>query len=121
GPSGREAAGGRLRRLRDARELPRAPARLSRGVRLAHGGLGPARGGPRMTPSAAAPALWSIDEIRKEFPALEERVAGKRLVYLDSACTALKSRRVAQAVARDTELGVCGGKRSTHLLAQAVE
>lgn len=63
----------------------------------------------------------TLDELRREFPALEHSVDGKKLVYLDSACTALKSKRVAAAIAHDHELGVCGGKRSTHLLAQAVE
>ena len=73
-----------------------------------------------MTPAQAAAAL-PIADIRAEFPALEHRPSGKRLVYLDSSCTALKSRRVARAVELDTELGVCGGKRSTHLLAQYIE
>ncbi|MBI3554079.1 MAG: aminotransferase class V-fold PLP-dependent enzyme [Elusimicrobia bacterium] len=74
-----------------------------------------------MTISTAKPA-FAVDKIRREFPALEREFNGKKLVYLDSACTALKSRGVAEAVSRFYEtLGACGGKRSTHLLAQAVE
>lgn len=63
-----------------------------------------------------------MKDVRALFPALGREVDGKRLVYLDSACTALKSRAVSEAVARFySELGACGGKRSTHLLAQEVE
>lgn len=47
---------------------------------------------------------------------------GKRLVYLDSACTALKPARVAERLADFyANWGGCGGKRSTHLLSQQVE
>lgn len=71
--------------------------------------------------TAAAPVL-DLAAVRAEFPALKTVVDGKRLVYLDSACTALKSRGVAAALAETTELwGGCGGKRSTHLFAQEVE
>ncbi len=73
-----------------------------------------------MTPAQAAAAL-PLERLREEFPALRQELGGKRLIYLDSACTALKSSRVARAVEQDTELGVCGGKRSTHLSAQRVE
>ena len=60
--------------------------------------------------------------LRPQFPALGRLIEGKRLVYLDSACTALKPRAVIDAVADFHEsLGSCGGKRSTHLLAQLVE
>ncbi|MBI3297885.1 MAG: aminotransferase class V-fold PLP-dependent enzyme [Elusimicrobia bacterium] len=59
---------------------------------------------------------------RAGFPALERRVAGKKLIYLDNACTALKSSRVAASLAEAHELwGACGGRRSTHLLAQEIE
>lgn len=63
-----------------------------------------------------------LEAIRAEFPGLEASVEGKRLIYLDSACTALKSRAVAERM-RDFYLnwGGCGGKRSTHLLSQQVE
>lgn len=69
----------------------------------------------------AAPAL-DLAAVRAEFPALARPVEGKRLVYLDSACTALKSRAAAAALAETTELwGGCGGKRATHLFAQGAE
>lgn len=74
-----------------------------------------------MTPSKAAAPAFDAAALRREFPALGER-GGKRLVYLDNACTALKSRAVLRATTSFYEtLGACGGKRSTHLLAQEVE
>lgn len=71
---------------------------------------------------ADAPAAFDVEALRRQFPALSSARDGRRLVYLDSACTALKSARVADRTAAFyRELGACGGKRSTHLLAQAVE
>ncbi|MCX5785643.1 MAG: aminotransferase class V-fold PLP-dependent enzyme [Elusimicrobia bacterium] len=59
---------------------------------------------------------------KKEFPALTGRFGGKKLVYLDNACTALKMRTAAEAQkAFLLENGFCGGKRSAHLPAVAVE
>lgn len=73
-----------------------------------------------MTPAAAA--AFDAARVRALFPALSGRRNGKRLVYLDSACTALKAGSVVEAMsAFYRESGACGGKRSTHLLAQAVE
>jgi cysteine desulfurase/selenocysteine lyase len=68
-----------------------------------------------------APA-FDAQALRSQFPALEREIAGKRLVYLDSACTALKPKRVAERLAEFyADWGGCGGKRSTHLLSQQVE
>jgi len=62
------------------------------------------------------------DMFKKEFPALGSRINGGRLVYLDSACTMLKMRASAEAQKRFLlEKGFCGGKRSAHLPAVAVE
>lgn len=64
----------------------------------------------------------SLAALNAEFPALKERFGGRRLVYLDSACTALKLRCAADAQ-RDAllRLGGCGGGRSLHGLAASVE
>jgi cysteine desulfurase/selenocysteine lyase len=71
---------------------------------------------------AAAAAALDVEALRREFPALSRRSDGKSLVYLDNACTALKSAAVAEAAsAFYRDLGACGGKRSTHLLSQQVE
>ena len=74
-----------------------------------------------MTPVSAAPAL-DVAALRRRFPALGHPVAGKRMVYLDSACTALKSQAVAERMSDFYQnWGGCGGKRSTHLVSQQVE
>lgn len=64
----------------------------------------------------------NLASLKKEFPALEERFDGRELVYLDSACTVLKMRCAADAQRRHMLLlGGCGGKRSAHPLAAAME
>lgn len=69
-----------------------------------------------------APAAFDVDAVRALYPALGREVAGKKLVYLDSACTALKPESVAARLADFyAHWGGCGGKRSTHLLSQQVE
>ena len=63
-----------------------------------------------------------IKALNAEFPALKENFGGRRLVYLDSACTVLKMRCAAEAQRRHMLLlGGCGGKRSMHSLATAME
>lgn len=74
--------------------------------------------------SAKAPAGGGLDlaVLRANYPALSREIDGRRLVYLDSACTALKPKRVADRLAEFyAEWGGCGGKRSTHRLSQQVE
>lgn len=67
-------------------------------------------------------ASFDPEALRRQFPALSREHGGKALIYLDNACTVLKSARVAEALRSFyVELGACGGKRSTHLVAQAVE
>jgi len=50
--------------------------------------------------AAAAPAAapWDVDRIRKDFPALHQRVHGKPLVYLDNAATSQKPQAVHRGV-----------------------
>jgi cysteine desulfurase/selenocysteine lyase len=63
-----------------------------------------------------------LTALKKEFPALYERFDGRRLVYLDSACTVLKMKCAADAQREHMLLlGGCGGKRSMHSLAAAME
>ncbi|MBU2572813.1 MAG: aminotransferase class V-fold PLP-dependent enzyme [Elusimicrobia bacterium] len=58
----------------------------------------------------------------KEFPALARGLGGRKMIYLDSACTALKMRSAAGAHNELLlHLGGCGGRRSSHALARAVE
>lgn len=59
----------------------------------------------------------NIDRIKKEFPALANKINGKRLVYFDNACTVLKPSPVIKAVSDYyRNLGVCSGDRSGHRL-----
>ncbi len=63
-----------------------------------------------------------MSAVRALYPALGREIGGKRLIYLDSACTALKPAAVAARLADFyANWGGCGGKRSTHLLSQQVE
>lgn len=60
--------------------------------------------------------------LRALFPALRRRVGGKKLVYLDNACSVLKPLPVIRAVDRYlSSLGACAGGRSGHALSAAVE
>ncbi len=64
----------------------------------------------------------SIAALKKEFPMLGASFTGRRMVYLDSACTVLKLKCAADEQRRHMlELGGCGGKRSSHALAAAME
>ena len=56
--------------------------------------------------------------IRRDFAALGQRVHDKRLVYLDSAATALKPRSVVQAVNEVYERDCANIHRAVHLLSQ---
>ena len=68
------------------------------------------------------PLKKKILPLREEFPALKEKISKKSLVYIDSACTALKMKSAANAQ-RDflIKFGACAGKRSSHLLSRRVE
>src|SRR5205807_10430246 len=66
---------------------------------------GPGRKGATMITArdaraAAAPAaaLWDVERVRKDFPALHQRVHGKPLVYLDNAATSQKPQAVIDAL-----------------------
>ncbi len=59
---------------------------------------------------------WS--QIRNDFPTLQRKIDGKSIIYLDSACMALKPKQVNDASSYYyTQLGACGG-RSIHSLAR---
>lgn len=60
--------------------------------------------------------------VSRAFPLLRRRVAGKRLVYLDSACSALRPEPVIRACAEhERRWGGCGGRRSAHPIARESE
>jgi selenocysteine lyase/cysteine desulfurase len=75
-----------------------------------------------VSPASTAKPAFAVADLRREFPALNQDFNGKKLIYLDNACTVLKSQGMTDAVSNFYQrLGACGGKRSTHLLAQEVE
>ncbi|MBU2530187.1 MAG: aminotransferase class V-fold PLP-dependent enzyme [Elusimicrobia bacterium] len=64
----------------------------------------------------------NILPFKKEFPALNCKILKKSMVYLDSACTALKMKSAAIEQSDFLlKFGACAGKRSAHLLSREVE
>jgi len=70
--------------------------------------------------AAAAPAaaLWDVERIRKDFPALHQRVHGKPLVYLDNAATSQKPQAVIDALVAYYSLENSNVHRGVHLLSE---
>ena len=66
---------------------------------------------------AVRPAL-DMERIRRDFPALDQRVHDKPLVYLDSAATALKPQVVIDAVTNVYARDCANIHRAVHLLSQ---
>ncbi|MEA2070334.1 MAG: cysteine desulfurase [Asgard group archaeon] len=57
-------------------------------------------------------------KIRNDFPTLQRKIDGKKIIYFDSACMALKPQQVIDSIMYYySNLGACGG-RSIHSLAQ---
>jgi len=63
-----------------------------------------------------ATGALDVDKIRLDFPILERRVNGKRLVYLDNAATSQKPRAVIDAISRYYEQGNANIHRGVHSL-----
>src|SRR5215217_8770390 len=76
-----------------------------------------------MTPSAATAAKdartsFDVEEVRRDFPILSERVHGKPLVYLDSANTSQKPQSVLTAMDEYYRHANSNIHRATHLLSE---
>ncbi|TFG96663.1 MAG: aminotransferase class V-fold PLP-dependent enzyme, partial [Myxococcales bacterium] len=67
--------------------------------------------------SATRPA-FDAERVREEFPILAERVHGKRLVFLDSAASAQKPRRVLDAMNAFYEHDYANVHRGVYLLSE---
>ncbi len=65
-----------------------------------------------------APGALDASSIRKDFPILERRVGGKRLVYLDSAATSQKPRKVIDALSEFYEQHNANIHRGVYALAE---
>lgn len=64
----------------------------------------------------------NIINIKKDFPVLQKKINGKKLIYFDNACTVLKPKSVIKAVNDYYQnLGVCSGDRSSHHLSWQVQ
>ncbi len=72
------------------------------------------------TPPAVAEvaAVFDVERIRADFPALHQEVHGKPLVYLDNAATTQKPRAVIEAVRHFYEKDCSNVHRGVHLLSQ---
>ena len=62
--------------------------------------------------------MYDVEEIRRDFPILERRIDGKKLVYLDNAATSQKPRRVIQALTEYYEEHNANIHRGVHRLAE---
>ena len=61
---------------------------------------------------------FDVDRVRRDFPALQQTVRGKPLVYLDNAATSQTPRSVINAVSQFYELECSNVHRGVHLLSQ---
>ena len=62
--------------------------------------------------------MLNVEEIRKDFPILERKVHGKKLVYFDNAATTQKPRQVIDAIKRFYEYYNANVHRGFHTLSQ---
>ena len=72
--------------------------------------------GPLVVPAAAS--ALDVGKVRKDFPILERRIHGKRLVYLDNAATSQKPQVVIDAISRYYEQGNANIHRGVHFLSE---
>ena len=70
-----------------------------------------------MVETPRASGGFSPEQIRLDFPALGQRIAGEPLVYLDNAATTQKPEAVIDAVARAYREGTANVNRGAHTLA----
>lgn len=71
---------------------------------------------PASTSRASVP--FDVARVRREFPALDQLVRGRRLAYLDNAATTQKPRRVIEAIARYYERDNANVHRGVHQLSE---
>lgn len=61
---------------------------------------------------------WDIQKIREDFPALNQKVHGKDLVYFDNAATSLKCRPVIERLTKYYSLETANVHRGIHFLSE---
>ena len=69
-------------------------------------------------PSAATAAGLDVTRVRADFPALDQQVHGRPLVYLDNAATTQKPRKVIDAIAHYYESDNANVHRGVHTLSE---
>jgi cysteine desulfurase/selenocysteine lyase len=62
--------------------------------------------------------MYDVEEIQRDFPILDRRIDGKRLVYLDNAATSQKPRQVVQALTDYYQHHNANIHRGVHRLAE---
>jgi cysteine desulfurase/selenocysteine lyase len=68
--------------------------------------------------NVADTSSFDVERVRRDFPALDQEVRGKSLVYLDNAATALKPQAVVDAVVHSMTMDSANVHRGVHLLSQ---
>ncbi len=71
-----------------------------------------------LTPRAKAPNPFDVDRVREDFPALDQQVHGRPLVYLDNAATTQKPQAVLDALMRFYGEECANVHRGVHLLSE---
>ena len=74
------------------------------------------RGGSVMP--LAPDAVWDVERVRQDFPALHQQVHGKPLVYLDNAATSQKPQAVIDALVAYYRCDNANVHRGVHLLSE---
>jgi cysteine desulfurase/selenocysteine lyase len=73
---------------------------------------------PSVSAAPAARAAFDVQQVRRDFPILAERIHGKPLVYLDSANTSQKPQAVLDAMDSYYRHANANIHRATHLLSE---
>ena len=66
----------------------------------------------------ANPREWDVERIRKDFPALDQQIHGRPLVYLDNAATSQKPQAVIDAITAYYARDNANVHRGVHLLSE---
>ena len=61
---------------------------------------------------------YDVEQVRRDFPILHQKVYGHPLVYLDNAATSQKPRQVIDAISRYYESGNANIHRGVHYLSE---
>ncbi len=73
---------------------------------------------PSITPPVAVKKPYDVYRIREDFPILKQKIRGKPLVYLDSAASSQKPKRVIDAISRFYSEDYSNIHRGVHELSQ---